>query len=105
MLECTLFNIVNTYKSRDFSGKKLIVMLYGEGGHSHDILQWMLFEGSEIRIFTTDRAALYETIGKSIEDKYDNTIQRSACWFHARYYFVDAFISDKWVKRVIGLMN
>lgn len=85
--------------------KKLVVMLYGEGSRSHDIPQQMLFEGSDIRIFTADRAALYETIVKSIEEKYGIEIKRSACWFHARHYFVDAFISDTRMKIVIELMN
>lgn len=85
--------------------KKLVVMLYGEGSRSHDIPQQMLFEGSDIRIFTADRAALYETVVKSIKEKYGIEIKRSACWFHARHYFVDAFISDTRMKIVIELMN
>ncbi len=85
--------------------KKLVVMLYGEGSRSHDIPQQMLFEGSDIRIFTADRAALYETVGKSIKAKYGIEIKRTACWFHARHYFVDAFISDTRMKNIIELMN
>lgn len=85
--------------------KELVVMLYGEGSRSHDIPRQMLSEGADIRIFMADRAALYESIVKSIEEKYGIEIKRSACWFHARHYFVDAFISDKRVKKIIELMN
>ena len=31
--------------------------------------------------------------------------ERSACWFHARHYFVDAFIADHRVRTIIKLMN
>lgn len=38
-------------------------------------------------------------------ESYGIEIKRSACWFHARHYFVDAFISDTRMKIVIDLMN
>lgn len=85
--------------------KKLIVMLYGEGSRSHDIPQQLLFEGSDIRIFTADRASLYESVVKAIEKEYGIKIQRTACWFHGRHYFVDALISDSRVRKIIELMN
>lgn len=32
-------------------------------------------------------------------------IKRQACWFHARHYFVDAYIVDKRVEGIIQLIN
>ena len=47
--------------------KKLVVMLYGEGSRSHDIQEEKVFADSNIRIFTADRAKLYETIANDLE--------------------------------------
>lgn len=80
-------------------------MLYGEGSRSHDIPQHLLFEGSDILFFTADRASLYESVVKAIEKEYGIKIQRTACWFHGRHYFVDALISDSRVKKIVELMN
>ncbi len=85
--------------------KKLVVMLYGEGSRSHTIPEEQIFEHSNIKYFTADRAKLYETIVKSLEEKYGVKITRTACWFHARHYFVDAFITDHRVRTIIKLMN
>ena len=85
--------------------KKLVVMLYGEGSRSHDIQEEKVFADSNIRIFTADRAKLYETIANDLEKNYGIKVTRTACWFHARHYFCDAFVSDKRVKPVIELMN
>lgn len=85
--------------------KKLVVMLYGEGSRSHAIPEEQIFEHSNIKYFTADRAKLYETVVKDIEETYGVKITRTACWFHARHYFVDAFVSDKRVRPIIKLMN
>ena len=85
--------------------KRLVVMLYGEGSRSHTIPEEQIFEHSNIKYFTADRAKLYETVVKSIEEKYGVKITRTACWFHARHYFVDAFIADHRVRTIIKLMN
>mgnify|MGYP002521799067 FL=1 len=85
--------------------KKLVVMLYGAGSRSHTIPEEQIFEHSNIKYFTADRAKLYETVVKDIEEKYDVKITRTACWFHARHYFVDAFIVDHRVRPIIKLMN
>ena len=85
--------------------KKMVVMLYGEGSRSHIIPEEQIFEHSNIKYFTADRAKLYETVVKSMEEKYGIEIKRSACWFHARHYFVDAFIADHRVRTIIKLMN
>lgn len=85
--------------------KKLVVMLYGAGSRSHTIPEEQIFEHSNIKYFTADRAKLYETVVKDIEEKYDVKITRTACWFHARHYFVDAFIADHRVRPIIKLMN
>ena len=85
--------------------KKLVVMLYGEGSRSHTIPEEQIFEHSNIKYFTADRAKLYDTVVKSIEEKYGVKITRTACWFHARHYFVDAFIADHRVRPIIKLMN
>ena len=83
----------------------LVVMLYGAGSRSHTIPEEQIFEHSNIKYFTADRAKLYETVVKDIEEKYDVKITRTACWFHARHYFVDAFIADHRVRPIIKLMN
>lgn len=85
--------------------KKLVVMLYGAGSRSHIIPEEQIFEQSNIKYFTADRAKLYETVVKSLEEKYGVKITRTACWFHARHYFVDAFIADHRVRNIIKLMN
>ncbi|MGN1232098.1 MAG: transposase, partial [Candidatus Cryptobacteroides sp.] len=85
--------------------KKLLVMLYGEGSRSHEIQEEQVFAGSGIRIFTADRAKLYETIVNGLEKHYGIKVTRTACWFHARHYFCDAFVSDHRMKPVIELMN
>ena len=85
--------------------KKLVVMLYGEGSRSHVIPEEQIFEHSNIRYFTADRAKLYDTVVKDLEEKYGVKITRTACWFHARHYFVDAYIADHRVKTIIKLMN
>lgn len=85
--------------------KKLVVMLYGEGSRSHEIQEEQIFKDSGIRIFTADRAALYETIVKDLEEKYGIKITRTACWFHFRHYLVDAYVSDKRVQPLIELIN
>lgn len=85
--------------------KKLVVMLYGEGSRSHVIPEEQIFEHSNIRYFTADRAKLYDTVVKDLEEKYGVKITRTACWFHARHYFVDAYIADPRVKTIIKLMN
>ena len=45
------------------------------------------------------------SLEKKMEEKYGIEIKRSACWFHARHYFVDAFIADHRVRTIIKLMN
>ena len=70
---------------------KLCVMEYKEGSRSHSVQENAIFKDSCIRVFTADRAVLYETIEKDLEEM---GLDRSACWFHARHYFVDAYISD-----------
>ena len=85
--------------------KKMVVMLYGEGSRSHTIPEEQIFEHSNIKYFTADRAKLYDTVVKNMEEKYGIEIKRSACWFHARHYIVDAFIADHRVRTIIKLMN
>lgn len=72
------------------------------------LLQLRMFSknsDSNIRIFTADRAKLYETITNDLEKHYGIKVTRTACWFHARHYFCDAFVSDKRVRPIIELMN
>lgn len=85
--------------------KKLVVMLYGAGSRSHAIPEEQIFEHSNIMYFTADRAKLYEKVVKDLEEKYGIKITRTACWFHARHYFVDAFITDHRVRSILKLMN
>ena len=82
--------------------KKLVVMLYEEGSRSHEIPEEKIFRGSLIECFTADRAPLYVTLEKDLEEYY---LQRQACWQHARHYLVDAFVSDHRVLVLIQLIN
>ena len=82
--------------------KNLVVMLYKEGSRSHEIPEEKIFRGSLIECFTADRAPLYVTLEKDLEEYY---LQRQACWQHARHYLVDAFVSDHRVLVLIQLIN
>lgn len=53
-------------------------------------------------VITAARAVLYETIEKDLEEM---GLVRTACWFHARHRFVDAYISDHRVRVIILMMN
>lgn len=81
---------------------KLCVMEYKEGSRSHSVQEAAIFKNSCIRVFTADRAVLYETIAKDLEEM---GLVRTACWFHARHRFVDAYISDHRVRVIIEMMN
>ena len=81
---------------------KLCVMEYKEGSRSHSVQEDVIFKDSCIRVFTADRAVLYETIEKDLEEM---GLVRTACWFHARHRFVDAYISDHRVRVIILMMN
>lgn len=81
---------------------KTVVMLYADGSRSHTVQEEEIFKGSHIRSFIADRAPLYETIVKDLEEYH---IVRAACWFHARHKFVNAYISDKRMSQVIDLIN
>ena len=61
---------------------KTVVMLYEDGSRSHTIQEEEIFKGSNIRSFIADRAPLYETIVKDLEEYH---IVRAACRFHARH--------------------
>ena len=82
--------------------KKLVVMLYKEGSRSHEIPEEKIFKGSLIECFTADRAPLYTAIEK---DLVEYSLQRQACWQHARHNLVDAFVSDHRVLVLIQLIN
>ena len=82
--------------------KKLVVMLYKEGSRSHEIPEEKIFRGSLIECFTADRAPLYTAIEK---DLVEYSLQRQACWQHARHNLVDAFVSDHRVLVLIKLIN
>ena len=81
---------------------KLCVMEYKEGSRSHSVQEDAIFKDSCIRVFTADRAVLYETIEKDLEEM---GLVRTACWFHVRHRFVDAYISDHRVRVIILMMN
>jgi len=82
--------------------KKMVVMLYKEGSRSHEIPEEKIFRGSMIECFTADRAPLYTAIEK---DLVEYSLQRQACWQHARHNLVDAYISDHRVLVLIQLIN
>ena len=81
---------------------KTVVMLYKDGSRSHTIQEEEIFKDSNIREFIADRASLYETIVKDLEEYH---IVRAACWFHARHRFVNCYVSDKRVANIIDLIN
>ena len=82
--------------------KKMVVMLYKEGSRSHEIPEEKIFRGSMIECFTADRAPLYTAIEK---DLVEYSLQRQACWQHARHNLVDAYISDHRVLVLIQLSH
>lgn len=81
---------------------KLLVMKYEEGSRDHSIQEENFFKGSNIKYFLCDRAKMYETIEKDLAEFY---VERCSCWFHARHYLVDAYISDERMKSLLLLIN
>lgn len=84
--------------------KKLCVMLYDEGSRGHELQEEKVFKGSSIECFVADGAPQYKEIVDDL-DGQGQQIKRQACWFHARHYFVDAYIVDKRVEGIIQLIN
>lgn len=82
--------------------KKLCVMLYDEGTRDHTLQEEKIFKGSAIQCFVADGAPQYKKIVKDLECQH---ITRQACWFHARHYLVNAYLTDKRVKDIIILVN
>ncbi len=80
---------------------KLVVMEYDRGTRSHEVQEEM-FKDSKTKVFTADRAPLYETI---VMDLVELGMVRSACWCHARRYLCDAYVSDKRVIKAINIIN
>ena len=81
--------------------KKLVYMIYKEGSRSHEI-QKEIIQGSNIRTITCDRASIYRTIEDSLEEY---GLIRSSCWFHARHYLTDAYLTDHRMGSIIGALN
>lgn len=81
---------------------KLLVMKYEEGSRDHSIQEENFFKGSKIKYFLSDRAKMYETIEKDLAEFY---VERCSCWFHARHYLVDAYITDERMKSLLLLIN
>lgn len=82
--------------------KKLVVMLYKDGSRDHSIQEELIFRGSDIKCFLADKAKMYETIEKDLEEYH---IVRASCWFHFRHYLVDGYVSDSRLKEPIMLVN
>lgn len=81
---------------------KLLVMKYKEGSRDHSIQEENFFKGSNIKYFLSDRAGIYEAIEKDLEEFH---VERCSCWFHARHYLVDAYITDGRMKPLLLLIN
>lgn len=81
---------------------RTVVMLYEEGSRSHEVQENLIFKGSDIRAFIADRYSGYGAIVKDIEEYH---LQRAACWFHARHYFADAYVSDHRMAQIITWIN
>ena len=77
-------------------------MKYKEGSRDHSIQEENFFKGSKIKYFLSDRAKMYETIEKDLAEFY---VERCSCWFHARHYLVDAYITDERMKSLLLLIN
>lgn len=71
--------------------KKLVSMVYDEGTRSHEVQEKAFFRESNIKLFMADRAPIYSTIVKDLEE-YE--IERAACWVHSRRLFINAFRWD-----------
>lgn len=83
-------------------GVKTVMMLYEEGSRSHEVQENLVFKGSNIRAFIADRYSGYGAIVKDLEEYH---LQRAACWFHARHYFADAYVSDHRMAQIITWIN
>lgn len=81
--------------------KRLVYMIYKEGSRSHEI-QKEIIQGSNIRTITCDRASIYRAIEGSLEEY---GLIRSSCWFHARHYLTDAYLTDHRMGSIIGALN
>ena len=81
--------------------KRLVYMTYKEGSRSHEI-QKEIIQGSNIRTITCDRASIYRAIEDSLEEY---GLIRSSCWFHARHYLTDAYLTDHRMGPIIGALN
>lgn len=82
--------------------KKLVAMVYDEGSRSHEVQEKAFFRESDIKLFMADRAPLYSTIVKDLEE-YE--IERAACWVHSRRLFLNAFLSDERVRPFLKMIN
>lgn len=81
---------------------KTVVMLYREGSRGHSVQEDSIFKDSQIKGFTCDGAPQYKTIQNDLEDM---KLIRQACWFHARHYLVDAYLTDKRMGEILILIN
>ncbi len=82
--------------------RKIVVMEYKDGSRAASVQAEAFFKDSNIKYFTADRAGLYNKIEKEM---IEYNIIRSACWFHARHYLVNAWHVDKRVTPIINLIN
>ncbi|MBP9993433.1 MAG: transposase [bacterium] len=82
--------------------KKLVSMVYDEGTRSHEVQEKAFFSDSKIKLFMADRAPIYSTIVKDLEE-YE--IERAACWVHSRRLFINAFLSDERVRPFLKMIN
>ncbi len=82
--------------------RKIVVMEYKDGSRGASVQLEAFFKDSSIKYFTADRAGLYNKIEKEM---IEYNIIRSACWFHARHYLVNAWYVDKRVTPIINLIN
>ena len=82
--------------------QNLVVMLYKDGSRDHSIQEEILFRDSEIKYFLADRASIYTAIEKDLCEFF---LVRASCWFHARHYLVDAYVSDPRVYDIIEYIN
>ena len=60
------------------------------------------FRDSEIKYFLADRASIYTAIEKDLCEFF---LVRASCWFHARHYLEDAYVSDPRVYDIIEYIN
>ena len=103
-MQLATYKSMLTKTSNDLAkSRQLVGLLKQQIGQGNTDLSEELDKANErISMLSEDLSVLYETIEKDLEEM---GLVRTACWFHARHRFVDAYISDHRVRVIILMMN